>query len=230
VDRSVSIGLNYLRLPTYDLEFLDSPFIEKEVWKSIKQFPSDKASGADGFTGRFYKVCWSIIKEDVMSVFSAVWGRKLIHFDRFNTALMTLIPKGGAEEVKNYRPISLVHSMAKLTTKVLANILAQKLQEMVSLRQSAFIHGRFIQDNFMLVQQTTRLHQQKRTRNLLKVDIIKAFDSYLLAFPTGSSPETWFWADLERHPQWSFGNLLHTNPFKWGSRANYPAQKGAETG
>lgn len=87
MDRSVSIDLDYLGLPTYDLEFLDSPFIEKEVWKSIKQFPSDKASGADGFTGRFYKVCWSIIKEDVMSVISAIWGRKFAQLDRIKYSL-----------------------------------------------------------------------------------------------------------------------------------------------
>jgi hypothetical protein len=42
----------------------------------------------------------------------------------------------------------------------------------VSPIQSAFIKGRFIQDNFMLVQQTARLfHQQKRPRLLLKLDI-----------------------------------------------------------
>ena len=49
---------------------------------------------------------------------------------------------------------------------------------MVSPNQSAFIKGRFIQDNFMLVQQTARfLHQQKQPRILLKLDITKAFDS-----------------------------------------------------
>jgi hypothetical protein len=76
--------------------------------------------------------------------------------------------------LKNFRPISLVHSFAKIMTKVLANRLATKLQDLVSPRQSAFIKGRFIQDNFMLVQQTARLlHQQKRPRVQLKLDISK---------------------------------------------------------
>jgi hypothetical protein len=43
--------------------------------------------------------------------------------------------------------------------------------------QSAFMKGRFIQDNFMLVQQTARfLNQQKQSRILLKLDVSKAFD------------------------------------------------------
>jgi hypothetical protein len=49
---------------------------------------------------------------------------------------------------------------------------------MVSQRQSAFIKDRFIQDNFMIVQQTAKLlHQQRHARILLKLDITKAFDS-----------------------------------------------------
>jgi hypothetical protein len=90
-----------------------------------------------------------------------------------------MVPKkDGAEQVKDFRPISLVHSIAKLITKILANRLAPRLNELVSLNQSAFIKGRFIEDNFMLVQHTSRLfHQQRLSRLLLKLDITKAFDS-----------------------------------------------------
>lgn len=81
-------------------------------------------------------------------------------------------------EAKDFRPISLIHSFAKLITKILANRLAAHLDRMVSCNQSAFIKGRFIQDNFMFVQQTARfLHSQKQPRILLKLDISKAFDS-----------------------------------------------------
>jgi hypothetical protein len=48
----------------------------------------------------------------------------------------------------------------------------------VSPNQCTLIKGWFIQDNFMLVQQTARFfQQQKQPRILLKLDIAKAFDS-----------------------------------------------------
>jgi mannosylglycoprotein endo-beta-mannosidase len=114
-----------------------------------------------------------------MSAISAVWSRKLVNLGILNSAYITLIPKKeDADQPKDFRPISLVHSFAKLITKLLANRLAPKLQEMVPPVRSAFIKGRFIQDNFMLVQQTARyLHQQKEPRILLKLDIYKASDS-----------------------------------------------------
>jgi hypothetical protein len=89
----------------------------------------------------------------VLKAVGAVWHRNFTNMSRLNSAYITMIPKvEGADQVKDFRPISLVHSFAKLVTKVLANRLAKKLNEIVSPNQSAVIKGRFIQDNFMLVQ------------------------------------------------------------------------------
>jgi hypothetical protein len=66
----------------------------------------------------------------------------------------------------------------------MTNRLAGQLQHLVLPNQSAFIKKRFIQDNFMLVQQTARfLQQQKQPQIMLKLDISKAFDSVSWAFP-----------------------------------------------
>ena len=183
-DRTRTINLDHLDIPGYDLEALDMPFAEDEVWHTIKDLPSDKAPGPDGFTGRFYKSCWSIIKEDVMAALHMIWGRNCRNLWLLNSAYITLLPKKSeADQVKDFRPISLVHSFAKLVTKILANRLASCLDEMVLPNQSAFIKKRFIQDNFTLVQQTVKyLHIQKQPRILLKLDITKAFDSVSWSF------------------------------------------------
>ena len=114
-----------------------------------------------------------------MAVLHSIWGKNFRNLCMLNSAYISLIPKRAeADQVKDFRPISLVHSFAKLVTKILANRLAGHLDAMVSPNQSAFVKRRFIQDNFMLVQQTVRfLHSQKQPSILLKLDITKAFDS-----------------------------------------------------
>jgi hypothetical protein len=71
-----------------------------------------------------------------MAAFSAVWSRKLRNLGHLNSAYITLLPKKeDAAYVKDFRPISLVHSFAKLVTKLLANRLAGRLHQMLSPNQ-----------------------------------------------------------------------------------------------
>jgi hypothetical protein len=56
------------------------------VWKTIKQLPPDKVPGPDGFTGHFYKVCWPVIKNDIMAAVSSVC-RKFASFGVLNATL-----------------------------------------------------------------------------------------------------------------------------------------------
>jgi hypothetical protein len=95
-----------------------------------------------------------------------------------NSAYITLLPKSpDALEIKDFRPISLIHSFAKIVSKLLANILAGKLPSLVSNSQSAFIKGRCIHDNFIIVHQTAMALHRQEPMILLKLDITKAFDS-----------------------------------------------------
>jgi hypothetical protein len=36
--------------------------LEEEIWAAIRALPADKAPGPDGFTARFYQVCWPTSK------------------------------------------------------------------------------------------------------------------------------------------------------------------------
>lgn len=97
--------------------------------------------------------------------------------------MILLRKKEESEEIKDYHPISLMHSFGKLVTKCLARRLALVLNELVHPSQSAFIQGRSIHDNFRAVQLTCKaLHSRKANCILLKIDIAKAFDSVSWSF------------------------------------------------
>jgi hypothetical protein len=101
-----------------------------------------------------------------------------------NSAYLVLIPKKtDALSARDFRPISLIHSFAKLVTKLLANRLGPHLQKLVAANQSAFVKGRSIHDNYMMVQHSIKSLHKKRVSSLfLKLDISKAFDSVSWAF------------------------------------------------
>ncbi len=185
-----------LDITPIDLATLGEPFTEEEVHRAIKEMPADKAPGPDGFTGAFFKVCWEIIKDDILLVFSSIYNLRCAHLNLLNSANIVLIPKkDGAESVSDYRPISLIHSIAKIFAKMLALRLRPHMHELISVNQSAFIKGRSIHDNYLFVRNMIRrYHRLRRAMLLFKLDITKAFDSvrwdYLLAllqrkgFPT----------------------------------------------
>lgn len=103
-----------------------------------------------------------------------------------NSAHITLIPKStDATRVKDLRPISLMHSIAKILCKLLSNRLAPFLHQIIPSPQSAFIKNHLIQDNFLYVRNAFRkLQKNKDPALLLKLDIVGPFDnvrwSYLL--------------------------------------------------
>lgn len=93
--------------------------------------------------------------------------------------MISLLPKrADAQAVGDFRPISLIHLAAKVFAKTLSLRLAPKLDMLVSKNQNAFIAGRSLHDNFVLVRQSLRLlHQLRLPRILLKLDLARAFDT-----------------------------------------------------
>jgi hypothetical protein len=116
--------------------------------------PKEKAPAPDGFIGTFFRSCWQIVKDDLMAAVNQFYTRNHQGLHYLNQAWVALIPKKpNADKVKDFRPISLIHSFAKLITKMLANRLAPELGKLVSINKSSFIKKRCIHDNFLYVQQ-----------------------------------------------------------------------------
>jgi hypothetical protein len=161
------------------LDSLGQKFTEDEVKEAISLMPPDKAPGSDGFTGAFFKRCWETIKADFMRVIHLFEDLHSENFHWLNSDNIVLLPKkDGAEEVADYRPISLIHGVAKILAKMLAIRLGPFMDDLVSNAQSAFIKKRSIHDNFLYVKNlATRLHKNNTVALLFKLDIRKAFDS-----------------------------------------------------
>ena len=125
---------------------LEAPFSEEEVFGALSDLNGDKAPGPDGFTMAFCQFNWSFLKEEVMGFFKDFHDQgKFVK--NINAFFLVLIPKkGGAEDLKDFRSISLVGSLYKLLAKVLTNRLKKVMGKLVSKSQNAFVKGRQILD------------------------------------------------------------------------------------
>lgn len=174
-----TIDFHALGIQQQDLSLLEQPVTEAEVWNAIQDMPADRAPGPDGYTGAFYKSSWAVIKQDIMAAINATLFGDCRAFGRLNGALIALLPKAAdACEPGHYRPITMVHSLGKLISKILALRMAPKMKDLISPNQNAFIRGRSIHDNYKFVQRAAVMLRKKRApKILLKLDIAKAFDT-----------------------------------------------------
>lgn len=183
VARETDLDLDFLGMETHALSDLEMIFSEEEVWNTIKEMPPDRAPGPDGFIAAFYPKAWPIIKNDVMAMVMKLYVKDGRGFGKLNQAHIVLIPKkADAEVLGDFRPINLTHSAAKLFAKMLVNRARRRMKEIVTANQSAFICGRHLHDNFLLVRQVAgKIHARKESSVFFKLDILRAFDS--IAWP-----------------------------------------------
>jgi hypothetical protein len=135
--------------------------------------PKENAPGPDGFIGASFLKCWNIVKGDISAAVLQLSQLRGSTFNLLNTTHIMLLPKKEHTlRIGDYRPISLVHGVAKNFSKVLTNRLAPRLSEMVSSNQSAFVKKICIHDNFVLVQSLIKEFYRKKTQSLfIKLDI-----------------------------------------------------------
>jgi hypothetical protein len=81
----------------------------------------NKAPGPDGFPAEFYQVFWSLIKDDLITMFQDFHAWNLPLFC-LNFEIITLLPKEKeVKKIQQYRPICMLNISFKIFTKVLAN-------------------------------------------------------------------------------------------------------------
>ena len=195
-------GLSFTRLASSEVDGLEIPFSKGEVFAALSDLGKDKAPGPDGFIIAYWLFCWAMVKIEIMGFF-----REFHERGRFvkplNATFLVLVPKKrGAEDLKNFRPISLVGSLFKLLAKVLANRIKKVKGKVISESQNAFMKGRQILDVVLIANEVVDSRLKDNVGGVLcKLDIEKAYDhvrwSFLLAvFKKIGFGERWIkWID-----------------------------------
>ena len=99
---------------------------------ALMEMNGDKALGLDGFTMAFWQSCWEFIKEEILEMFKDFYEHSSFLKSPNNTFLVLIPKKSGAEDLGDFRPISLLGGLYKLLAKVLANRLKKVVGKVVS--------------------------------------------------------------------------------------------------
>jgi 23S rRNA U2552 (ribose-2'-O)-methylase RlmE/FtsJ len=106
-------------------------FTEEEVKKALFQIGDLKAPGPDGLHFVFYKHYWSLIGDDLTREVLQAVNTGVIP-EGWNDTVVGLIPKvENAENISQYRPISLCNVVYKVISKLLANRLKLILPDII---------------------------------------------------------------------------------------------------
>jgi hypothetical protein len=87
--------------------------------------------------------------------------------------------------INHYRPISLCNTTYKIISKLLVDRLRGVLPRLISLAQSAFIPGRWIAENQLIVQEILHSFKKRKVKGgfvALKLDLQKAYDRVSWSF------------------------------------------------
>ena len=99
--------------------FCDSDITEQEIKDTIKLLKVNKSPGDDGIVSEFYKEYFYLIRKEFSLVLKHIFATNTLFSSQYNAILTLLYKKGVREDIRNWRPISLLNVDYKIITKIL---------------------------------------------------------------------------------------------------------------
>lgn len=177
-------GLDFKRISVNQRAWLEHPFEEDEIKNVVWNIEDDKAPGPDAFSMAFLKVCWEVVRKDIMDSMHNFYQESFLDKGSNATFISLILKMEHAYRILDFRSISLVGNIYKILSKSLACRLKEVLKDIISPNQCAFLGGRQVVDCVLIANECINAMMKRgesgmkreESKILCKLDLEKAYN------------------------------------------------------
>jgi hypothetical protein len=143
----------------------------------MKNLPRNKASGPDGIPNEYYKTFAKEIAEEYAAMMNEIHEQGSLSNGIKDGTITILYKKKDRDDIRNYRPITLLNGDYKILTRTLCKRMKKVIGRVVSRENTGFSPGRFISENTQQMKlMQAMLEENNEPGMFVFLDLEKAFD------------------------------------------------------
>ena len=148
-----------------------------ECKKAVFNMAKNKSPVLDGLPIEFYRVFWADIEVIIVNALNENFVRGFMSKTQRVGVISLIYKKGDVEDLRNWRPITLLNGDYKIMATVIAHRIQKVLNVIIHENQVGYMKGRLSGYNIRLTQDICQYVKNKELScALMLVDFTKAFD------------------------------------------------------
>ena len=158
--------------------FLQKKIEKHEILNALKEMKPNKSPGCDGLSSAFYLKFFHLFGDVLCDIINLAYETgELSNTQKLSYITLICKDESRADEMKCYRPISLLNIDYKIISKVITIRLGKILPKIIDIDQTCSVKGRSIFDNIHLLRNVIDyINQKNLAAAFVCLDQEKAFD------------------------------------------------------
>ena len=177
--RTVLSHLREHRIQQASADELERPIEDEEVQAVMEHLPLGKQAGPNRVPNAVYRCLSKAFAPKLAAILRAAVGGGALPAEMLEGEISVMYKKKDCEDVRNYRPLTMLNTDYKIYTKILARRMKKVVHEFVSESQKGFTPDDFIAECSMLlnlIEAWINEEPDERKGLFLFLDMEKAFD------------------------------------------------------
>ena len=156
---------------------LDKDIESHEIVTAVKSLKAKKSPGEDGIIAEFYQLYWDLIKTEFTSLVNEIFSVTSLCNSQSKGMISLLFKGGDRENIRNWRPLTVLNCDYKIIAKILSTRLKIVLPKIIHSDQKGFVSGRNISHANRLIQDIIHyVDSEDEEGVIIFLDQQKAFD------------------------------------------------------